>query len=126
MIKGIRTGNIILDCADAKAMQTFYAQMLGWEKGVLYDLPMVKNAAGEMYLFAQEEDYVPPVWPEEEGKQQKQMHIDYQVPDLAAAVVQAEQLGARKTASQYGGDEFVTFVDPAGHPFCLCAESNIG
>lgn len=126
MIQGIRTGNIMFDCADAKALQSFYAELLGWEKGTLYDLPMVQNPTGEMYLFAQEPDYVPPVWPEQEGKQQKQLHIDYQVPDVHAAVREAERLGARKAAEQFGGDEFVTLLDPAGHPFCLCAASNIG
>ncbi|GHU55799.1 hypothetical protein FACS1894132_12430 [Clostridia bacterium] len=48
-------------------------------------------------------DYVQPVWPEENGKQQKQMHFDFQVKDLTAAVNEAIALGTVKPASQYGG-----------------------
>ena len=29
-------------------------------------------------------------------------------------------VGAVKAAEQFGGDDFVTLLDPAGHPFCLC------
>lgn len=64
--------------------------------------------------------YVRPIWPEEEGKQQKQMHFDFQVPDVPKAVKKAEALGAVKMEAQFGGNEFTTMLDPAGHPFCLC------
>nr|WP_278246048.1 VOC family protein [Clostridium pasteurianum] len=62
---------------------------------------------------------VKPVWPEEIGKQQKQMHFGFQVDDLLTAVLQAEALGACKAESQFGGNSFVTMFDPEGHPFCL-------
>ena len=52
------------------------------------------------------------------------MHFDFQVPDVKAAVEYAVSLGAVKASQQFGGDEFVTMIDPAGHPFCLCAEEN--
>ena len=65
-------------------------------------------------------DYIAPVWPEEPGKQQKQMHFNFQVDDLSAAVEEATRLGATKTTEQYGGDHFVTMLDTEGHPFCLC------
>lgn len=124
MIPGIRTGNLMFDCADAEVLCAFYAEMLHWERCILYGLPGVRSGEGEMYLFAQEPDYVPPVWPEKPGMQQKQIHIDYQVPDVAAAVAEAERLGAVKADEQYGGDDFVTMLDPAGHPFCLCCADN--
>jgi hypothetical protein len=66
------------------------------------------------------DQYVPPVWPEEPGKQQKQMHFNFQVDDLAAATEEAVRIGAVKPAAQYGGDHFVTLLDAEGHPFCLC------
>ena len=124
MIPGIRTGNLMFDCADAEALCAFYSEMLHWERCIFYGLPGVRSGEGEMYLFAQEPDYVPPVWPEKPGMQQKQIHIDYQVPDVAAAVAEAERLGAVKAEEQYGGDDFVTMLDPAGHPFCLCCADN--
>ena len=125
MIPGIRIGNLMFDCLNAELLRDFYAAMLGWEKCSAYGLPAVRSENEAMYLFAQEEDYVPPVWPEQEGKQQKQIHIDYPVSDLPAAVQEAERLGAVRAAEQFGGDDFVTMLDPAGHPFCLCADVNL-
>ena len=121
MIDGILTGDLILDCADALALREFYFQLLGGEKCELYGMPGLHSGAGLLLLFSPDEDYVPPVWPEEAGAQQKQMHFDFQVPDLHAAVKQAEALGAVRAQAQFGGDDFVTLLDPAGHPFCLCA-----
>lgn len=114
-------GNVMVDCDDQEKLCNFYAQLLGWEKCKMYDLPAVHSGNGIVFLFVQEEDYVAPVWPEQAGKQQKQMHFDFQVPDVPAAVRQAEALGAVKAQAQFGGIHFTTMLDPAGHPFCLCA-----
>jgi len=124
MNEGICLGNIGVDCKDAKKLQRFYAELLGWEATELYDCPAVVSPSGLVFLFDQANDYtyVPPVWPEEPGQQQKQMHFDFQVNNLLQAVLQAQALGARKALHQYGGDHFVTFFDPEGHPFCLCAK----
>jgi predicted enzyme related to lactoylglutathione lyase len=124
MIEGIRLGNIMVDCGDEQALCEFYRKLLGWEKCEMYGRPALRSEDGFMFLFIQEEDYVPPVWPEESGAQQKQMHFDLQVPDVQAAIEYAISLGAVKATSQFGGSEFVTMIDPAGHPFCLCAEEN--
>jgi predicted enzyme related to lactoylglutathione lyase len=121
----IRLGDIMVDCGDDQGLCAFYHKLLGWEKCVLYGRPALRSAEGIVFLFIGEEDYAPPVWPEEAGRQQKQMHFDFKVPDVAAAVEYAVSLGAVKAARQFGGDgEFVTMIDPAGHPFCLCAEGN--
>lgn len=113
-------GNVMVDCGDEKALQQFYHELLGWEKCEQWDRPAVRSSTGVLFLFCEEQDYLPPVWPEIAGKQQKQMHFDFQVSDLAAEVARAEALGAVKAATQFGGEEFVTLLDPAGHPFCLC------
>ncbi len=123
MISGIVLGNIMVDCADEHALCDFYHKLLGWEKGTKYGLPSVSKD-GIVFLFIGEPGYVPPVWPEEEGKQQKQMHFDFQVPDIHAAAEYAITLGAVNTPLQFGGEEWITLLDPAGHPFCLCAEGN--
>ena len=120
MIEGIRLANVLIDCGDADAMCDFYQSMLGWERFTLFGYPTLRDACGHMLMFAREDDYVPPVWPEAPGAQQKQMHLDFVVPDVASAVVQALALGAIKAADQFGGEDFVTLYDPAGHPFCLC------
>ena len=122
MIPDVSLGDIIIDCGDGKKQREFYAELFGWERCEMYNMPGVRNGAGLVILFAQEADYVPPVWPEQDGKQQKQMHFDFIVPDVAAFVQHAEALGAVKTQEQFGGVYFTTMLDPAGHPFCLCAK----
>lgn len=121
MADEISLGDVLVDCADADKLRGFYAGLLGWETCELYGSPAVRSKNGITFLFVQDEDYVPPVWPEEDGKQQKQMHFDFQVPDVPKAVGKAEALGAVKAKAQFGGNDFTTMLDPAGHPFCLCA-----
>ena len=118
----LQLGNVMIDCPDSGLLADFYAALLGWQRLVLYDCPAVRSKTGVVLLFAQEEDYAPPTWPEVPGKQQKQLHLDFQVPDVAAAVKHALSLDATKAAAQFGGKQFVTMLDPAGHPFCLCKQ----
>jgi predicted enzyme related to lactoylglutathione lyase len=120
MEQEIKLGNVMIDCGDPWKLRDFYAELLRWEKCELYDLPAVRSSTGDVFLFIGEDDYVPPVWPETGGQQQKQMHFDFQVRDLPLAVRRAEELGAVKAKEQFGGQYFVTMIDPAGHPFCLC------
>lgn len=124
MIEGIRLGDVMIDCDDAQKLCEFYHKLLGWEKFKFFGQPALRSENKVVFLFAEEKNYIPPVWPEENGKQQKQMHFNFEVPDLAAAVEYSQSLGAAKTASQYGGNIWVTMLDPAGHPFCLCAQGN--
>ena len=128
MIDGIRFGNVMIDCSDEDRLCSFYESLLGWRREVLFGRPALISETGLVYLFQSEDDFVPPVWPEEPGKQQKQIHFDYQVPDVRLAVEEAVRLGARVATAQFGDEteEFVTLFDPDGHPFCLCASSNQG
>lgn len=128
MIDGIRFGNVMIDCSDEDRLCTFYESLLGWRREVLFGRPALISSNGLVFLFQSEDDYVPPVWPEEPGQQQKQIHFDYQVPDVRLAVAEAIRLGARLAPAQFGDEteEFVTLFDPDGHPFCLCAASNQG
>jgi hypothetical protein len=76
-------------------------------------------------VFQLAEDYVRPLWPPVTGKQRTMMHLDVQVDDLdaaaAAAVADAESLGAELAEVQPQANVRVMF-DPDGHPFCLCRE----
>lgn len=123
MNQDICLGDIMIDCDDDKKLREFYAELLGWERCEMYNKLGVRSGNGVVFLFIQEDDYVPPVWPEQTSKQQKQMHFDIMVPDLSASVKHAVALGAVKTPAQFGGAHFTTMLDPAGHPFCLCAKS---
>jgi len=114
-----------IDCQIQKTLRAFYAQLTGWDQE--FDRSALITGDGMIVCFqgcdndATMDEYIPPVWPEEPGKQQKQMHLNFQVDDLQAAVAEAIRIGARKAAAQYGGGHFVTLIDTEGHPFCLCA-----
>lgn len=116
----IKLGNIMIDCSDERLLQQFYSKLLNWEQCMLYGKPAVKNSDGIVLLFSQIPNYVPPVWPEKRNKQQKQMHFDFQVENLDEYVDKAKSLGAQLAEEQYGGQNYITMIDPAGHPFCLC------
>jgi catechol 2,3-dioxygenase-like lactoylglutathione lyase family enzyme len=123
MINNITIGDLSIDCADPARTRDFYAAFTGWEKRKAYGCPAVISDGGLLILFMGcEFEYAPPVWPEEPRKQQKQMHFNFQVDDVPSAVAEAIKLGAIKTAAQYGGEHYVTMLDPEGHPFCLCAK----
>ena len=64
MTDEVRLGNVMVDCGDEQALQSFYGQLLNWETATLFGRPAVRSAEGVVFLFCQEEDYVPPVWPE--------------------------------------------------------------
>jgi hypothetical protein len=49
------------------------------------------------------------------------MHLDVVVDDLDAAEKAVLELGATRHEQQ-PGETFRVFLDPAGHPFCLCVE----
>ena len=122
MVKGISFGNISIDCQNPELLRDFYANLLGWETFEIYGLFALKSSDGLTLLFMEPDlHYEKPVWPEEQGAQQKQMHLDFHVEDLESAVAEAELLGASKTEAQFGDGHFITMLDPEGHPFCLCA-----
>ncbi len=110
----------VLDAPDARALAAFYAELLGWKIGK--DEPgwaAVSPPDGVAYLgFQTSPEYVPPVWPPVEGRQQMMMHLDIEVDDLHTAVADAVKAGA--TVAEHQPQENVrVMLDPAGHPFCL-------
>ena len=124
MINNLTIGDLMIDCANAERARDFYANLMGYEKTVAYGCLALKTDNGLTILFAETDiPYVPPIWPEEPEKQQKQMHLDFMVDDFPATVNKAIQLGATKAVAQYGGDGFITLLDTEGHPFCLCQRS---
>lgn len=71
MIKGINFGNIMVDCDDEQKLCEFYSRLLGWDKSIKYGRPALSSKDGIVFLFIQGSDYTPPIWPEEEARQQK-------------------------------------------------------
>jgi predicted enzyme related to lactoylglutathione lyase len=124
MIDGICIGDISIDCNEPARLRDFYADLLGWEKRVMYGCPAAVRADGFVILFMETDGaYCPPVWPESPGAQQKQMHFNFGVPDLPSAVTAAITLGATRASTQFDAARYVVLLDPAGHPFCLCANA---
>lgn len=121
MIPNITIGDISIDCANPERTRVFYAAFTDWEKRKAYGCLAIVSENGLLKLFMScDFEYIPPVWPEEPGQQQKQIHFDFTVDDVPSAVEKAVELGATKAAWQYGGENCVTMLDPKGHPFCLC------
>ncbi|GAA4396671.1 VOC family protein [Fodinibacter luteus] len=115
---------VVLDCPDATALSSFYAEVLGWEMEEGSDdhwvtlQPLGERRGRAALAFQRIDDFVAPTWPG--GSHPQQFHLDLQVDDLEAGERLVLAAGARRHAvqpSQSGG--FVVYLDPAGHPFCL-------
>ncbi|MEU8204537.1 VOC family protein [Streptosporangium sp. NPDC049046] len=114
--------SIVLDCPDPRRLADFYSALLGWKvTGVEDDWVVVTGDGPGRLCFQRVPDYRPPEWPTAERPQQ--FHIDVTVEDFDEAEKGVLALGASKHPYQPGEDEgFRVFLDPAGHPFCLCVD----
>ncbi|MFC5822856.1 VOC family protein [Nonomuraea insulae] len=113
--------SVVLDCPDPQGLAAFYSDLLGWPiTSVEDDWVVVTDGGSPMRVaFQLAPDHRPPVWPDPERPQQ--IHLDLHVDDLDEAERQAIKIGARKHEHQPSEeDSFRVFLDPAGHPFCLC------
>jgi len=112
-----RFPSFVIDCPDPAAMAAFYGALLDWPAKVDDDWAEVRAEYGQCVSFQQVADYTPPAWPAQDVPQQ--MHMDVIVDDLDTAEAAVLALGATKHEYQ-PGKTFRVFLDPAGHPFCLC------
>ncbi|GII65002.1 glyoxalase [Sphaerisporangium krabiense] len=113
-----RMYGVVLDCPDPQALAAFYSAVLGWK--VVDDRPdwVSIDGGGDYKLsFQRAEDFRAPVWPSSDHPQQ--MHLDLVVDDREKSGAQVVALGAVEHSHQPGRD-FTVYLDPAGHPFCLC------
>ena len=113
----------VLDCPDPAALAEFYRGLVGGtvevdERGDWAELRGTGPGPGLAFQLAP--DHVPPQWPD--GDVPQQAHLDVNVADLDEAEAAAVALGARATGRSGPGeaDAFRVYLDPAGHPFCLC------
>ncbi len=117
-----RLGWTAIDCPDPVALAAFYSAITGWPvDDDISDDEWIQLAsdAGATIAFQRVDGYRAPAWPGQEHPQQE--HLDFEVDDLDTAEASVLALGARKHAVQ-PGTSFRVYLDPAGHPFCLCAE----
>jgi hypothetical protein len=111
---------VALDCPDPRALAEFYRELVGGEitndEGEWVDL---RGGEDVKLSFQRSDGYQPPDWPGVERPQQ--FHIDVTVDDVDEAERQVLALGARRHEVQPGEEwNWRVFLDPAGHPFCLC------
>jgi catechol 2,3-dioxygenase-like lactoylglutathione lyase family enzyme len=119
----IKLKTVVLDCPDIQALSDFYVKMLGWKKTYADDewTDIQSPGGGTKIGFQRNDDFVPPVWPEEPLKQQQMLHLDFCVSgaeQMEKAVAHAISCGARKAQVQYDA-RWTVMIDPVGHPFCF-------
>lgn len=107
----------VIDCPDPAALAAFYGALLEWKVEEQPDWVDIRADYGACISFQQVDDYRPPRWPGQEVPQQ--LHLDFLVDDLDAGEAAVLDLGATRAEHQ-PGTTFRVFLDPAGHPFCLC------
>jgi catechol 2,3-dioxygenase-like lactoylglutathione lyase family enzyme len=113
--------SVVLDCPDPRGLAEFYRAVLGGEITVAEDDWVVLSVEGLRLAFQLAAGFAPPTWPM--GDRPQQFHLDVTVDDVDAVEPQVLALGAIKHDVQPGeaaGDSFRVYLDPAGHPFCLC------
>ncbi len=113
-----------LDCPDPVALADFYSAITGWpvRPSSSEDPDWIELVAdgGVTLAFQRVDDYAPPDWPGQRAPQQA--HLDFAVRSLAEGENALAALGVRRHPVQPEPAEFLVFLDPAGHPFCLVRE----
>lgn len=120
----LKLKTVILECKDMHQLVDFYSGFLGWP--IVFreeSFVRLQSPESEMGIAVQyAEDYIAPVWPSKAEKQQMMVHLDFGVhnrQELESCVDKAVKLGAKIAEMQYGDGEWITMIDPAGHPFCI-------
>lgn len=112
--------SFVLDCPDAAVLAQFYGELLGWKVKTDDGWAEIRPEDGSNCInFQQVKDYKAPTWPTQDVPQQ--LHLDVMVRDLDEAEPEVLAIGATKAEHQ-PGTTFRVFLDPAGHPFCLCVD----
>lgn len=116
-----RMRSVVLDCPDPRALAEFYRAVLGGHVTFAEEDWVVLTVDGLRLAFQLVDEFAAPTWPN--GERPQQFHLDVTVDDVDAVEPRVLALGATKHEVQPGqaaGDSFRVYLDPAGHPFCLC------
>ncbi|TVT58811.1 VOC family protein [Amycolatopsis rhizosphaerae] len=116
----VTLSTIVIDCADPSALAEFYRTATGWKITSADEDSAYLGDGGPVQLgFQRVPGYRSPAWPDDA----KHFHLDFTVPDPAAAERELLALGAAKPEFQPGGAGWTVLTDPEGHPFCLVPEN---
>lgn len=124
MSDAIRLSSVTVNCPDAGALASFYAEITGGD--VTFSHPAwatVATAGGRIYLQTVE-GYEAPEWPDASAS--ALLHLDFLVDDLERAEQRVLRAGAVKLDVQPNAEHCLVFADPVGHPFCLTTIDEIG
>lgn len=106
---------ICIDAHDARALGTWWSEVLGWRHEV--------DADGDVQLIAP--PGAGPNWffiGVPEGKTVKnRIHLDFRPDDQQAEVERVLALGARHADVGQGDETWVVLADPEGNEFCILA-----
>ncbi|MFI0788425.1 VOC family protein [Streptomyces lydicus] len=120
----ITLGVVALDCPAPRELAAFYAAALDWrvtDDGGDDEWVEVAGPDGRTLAFQRvDEGYRPPQWPGQDVPQQ--LHLDFDVPRdrIDEAERKVTGLGAKLVRHDEGVRDFRVYLDPVGHPFCLC------
>ena len=121
-----------IDCADPINLANFYSSITGLKVDVLTEntdsnivwVELKDNQGIPKLAFQKVSNYKAPTWPE--GPIPQQLHLDFAVKDLDETEIELLKIGAVKTEFQPGSPksndystEFMVYLDPEGHPFCI-------
>lgn len=110
---------VVLDTPEPRRMADFYCALLGWrivreDDDWITIRPDESSPYGMAFQLAP--DLVASTWPDPAVPQQS--HLDVTVDDLDVGEARVLGIGARPTG--IAGSGFRAYLDPSGHPFCLC------
>ena len=109
---------VVIDTPEPRRLAEFYCALLGWRiDREDDDWVTIRGGSPEYGMgFQLAPDLVPPTWPDQAVQQQS--HLDENVDDLDEGEARVLAIGARPTG--ISGQGFRAYLDPSGHPFCLC------
>lgn len=118
--------DFIIDCPDPMKLAAFYAEVTGRPVKDGSDDHWAGIKFGEIELaFQRVDDYRAPKWPSDEHP--KQFHLDFEVDEFEPEQRRVIKLGATLQKNFIGpeGYGWQIYIDPVGHPFCLCRNKGV-
>lgn len=111
---------LTIDCKeeDIPILMDFYANLTGFTPEPCDEDELIPTLIGPSMAisFFPVNNYHAPTFPSPAIG--RQMHLDFYVTDLPAAIRFARSIGAKDSPKQFH-DSYHILFDPIGHPFCL-------